>query len=74
MLAGLAGMLQAAGLTSASPIIATGYELQAIAAVVIGGTLLTGGSGSLLGTAAGVLLLGIFPTGLLEFAIRSAKL
>lgn len=58
VLAGIAGMLQAAQLVSASPIIATGYELQAIAAVVIGGTLLTGGAGSLVGTAAGVLLLG----------------
>lgn len=57
-LAGIAGMLQASQLVSASPIIATGYELQAIAAVVIGGTLLTGGAGSLVGTAAGVLLLG----------------
>lgn len=57
-LAGVAGMLQASQLVSASPIIATGYELQAIAAVVIGGTLLTGGAGSLVGTAAGVLLLG----------------
>jgi len=57
-LAGVAGMLQASQLVSASPIIATGYELQAIAAVVIGGTLLTGGAGSLIGTAAGVLLLG----------------
>jgi ribose/xylose/arabinose/galactoside ABC-type transport system permease subunit len=58
VLAGVAGMLQAAQLVSASPIIAVGYELQAIAAVVIGGTLLTGGSGTLIGTAAGVLLLG----------------
>ena len=57
-LAGVAGMLQASQLVSASPIIATGYELQAIAAVVIGGTLLTGGAGSLIGTGAGVLLLG----------------
>jgi len=57
-LAGIAGMLQAAQLVSASPIIAVGYELQAISAVVIGGTLLTGGSGTLIGTAAGVVLLG----------------
>ncbi len=57
-LAGLAGMLQAAQLVSASPIIAVGYELQAISAVVIGGTLLTGGAGTLVGTAAGVVLLG----------------
>jgi ribose transport system permease protein len=36
-----------------------GYELTAIAAVVIGGTLLTGGAGSMTGTAAGVLLLAV---------------
>jgi ribose transport system permease protein len=71
MLAGLAGMLQAAGLTSASPIIATGYELQAIAAVVIGGTLLTGGSGSLLGTAAGVLLLGVNYSIIVELQLKT---
>lgn len=37
--------------------IGVGYELTAIAAVIIGGTLLTGGAGSITGTAAGVLLL-----------------
>ena len=39
--------------------IGVGYELTAIAAVIIGGTLLTGGAGSVVGTAAGVLLLAI---------------
>jgi ribose transport system permease protein len=72
MLAGLAGMLQAAQLVSASPIIASGYELSTIAAVVIGGTLLTGGSGSLLGTAAGVLLLGAITSILTELQLQSA--
>jgi len=71
VLAGLAGMLQAAQLVSASPIIATGYELQAIAAVVIGGTLLTGGSGSLLGTAAGVVLLGVINSFIVELQLDS---
>ena len=70
-LAGVAGMLQAAQLVSASPIIATGYELQAIAAVVIGGTLLTGGSGSLLGTAAGVVLLGVINSFIVELQLDS---
>jgi len=70
-LAGVAGMLQAAQLVSASPIIATGYELQAIAAVVIGGTLLTGGSGSLIGTAAGVLLLGTINAFIVELQLDS---
>jgi ribose/xylose/arabinose/galactoside ABC-type transport system permease subunit len=70
-LAGIAGMLQAAQLVSASPIIATGYELQAIAAVVIGGTLLTGGAGSLVGTAAGVLLLGTINAFIQELQLDS---
>ena len=70
-LAGIAGMLQAAQLISASPIIATGYELQAIAAVVIGGTLLTGGAGSLIGTAAGVLLLGTINAFIVELQLDS---
>ncbi len=70
-LAGVAGMLQAAQLVSASPIIATGYELQAIAAVVIGGTLLTGGAGSLIGTAAGVLLLGAINAAIVELQLDS---
>ena len=71
VLAGIAGMLQAAQLVSASPIIATGYELQAIAAVVIGGTLLTGGSGSLIGTAAGVVLLGVINSFIVELQLDS---
>lgn len=59
MLAGAAGMLNAARLQSGVTNIGTGYELTAIAAVVIGGTLLVGGAGSVLGTLAGVLLLAV---------------
>jgi galactofuranose transport system permease protein len=58
-LAGLAGALNASRLQSGVTNIGLGYELTAIAAVVIGGTLLTGGSGSVAGTAAGVLLLAV---------------
>ena len=47
---------------SGNPLIAIGMELDAIAAVVIGGTLLTGGSGYVLGTVFGVLVLGIIQT------------
>jgi len=57
--AGGAGMLNASRLQSGVTNIGVGYELTAIAAVVIGGTLLTGGAGSVIGTAAGVLLLAI---------------
>jgi galactofuranose transport system permease protein len=58
-LAGAAGALNASRLQSGVTNIGLGYELTAIAAVVIGGTLLTGGSGSVAGTAAGVLLLAV---------------
>jgi len=57
LLAGLAGLLVAARSSSGLSTIGNGLELEAIAAVVIGGTLLSGGSGSLTGTLAGVLLL-----------------
>jgi ribose transport system permease protein len=59
LLATLAGMMVAARSGSGLSSIAQGWELQAIAAVVIGGTLLTGGKGSMVGTLAGVLLLGV---------------
>jgi ribose transport system permease protein len=59
LLAGLAGTLNAARLSSGVTILGTGMELDVIAAVVIGGTLLTGGAGSVSGTVAGVLLLGV---------------
>ncbi|MFI6291503.1 ABC transporter permease [Nonomuraea sp. NPDC050790] len=59
LLAGLAGALNAARLSSGVTILGIGMELDAIAAVVIGGTLLTGGAGGVTGTVAGVLLLGV---------------
>ena len=49
----------ASRLGAGQPVAGTGYELDAIAAVVIGGTLLTGGQGSVLSTLVGVLLLGV---------------
>lgn len=58
-MAGTAGALNASRLQSGVTNIGAGYELTAIAAVIIGGTLLTGGAGSIVGTAAGVLLLAI---------------
>lgn len=56
LLAGFAGVLTAAYLQSGVTVIGVGTELDAIAAVVIGGTLLTGGAGTVAGTAVGVLL------------------
>jgi ribose/xylose/arabinose/galactoside ABC-type transport system permease subunit len=59
LLAGLAGAINAAKLGSGVTVLGSGMELDAIAAVVIGGTLLTGGAGTIAGTVAGVLLLGV---------------
>lgn len=59
LLTGLAGAINAARLGSGVTVIGAGMELDAIAAVVIGGTLLTGGAGTIAGTVAGVLLLGV---------------
>ena len=58
-LAGLAGVILAAQFGAGQPIEGVGWELFAIASVVVGGTLLTGGVGSVGTTLAGVLLLGI---------------
>jgi ribose transport system permease protein len=58
-LAGFAGVLLAAQFGAGQPIEGVGWELFAIAATVVGGTLLTGGIGSVGGTLAGVLLLGL---------------
>ena len=59
LLAGLAGALNASRLQSGVTNIGTGYELTAIASVIVGGTLLTGGAGSVSGTVSGVLLLAV---------------
>lgn len=60
-LAGLGGVLLASRVLSAPPTAAQGYELDAITAVVVGGTLLTGGVGSVRGTVVGLLIIGILP-------------
>jgi ribose transport system permease protein len=59
LLSAVAGIIHAGQLNQGSPNDGLGYELDAIAAVVIGGTSLAGGSGSMGGTLAGALLLGI---------------
>ena len=58
-LAGLAGVILASRLGAGQPNAALGWELDAIAAVVVGGTLLTGGQGGVTSTLFGVLLLGV---------------
>ena len=59
VMAGLAGAILAAQFGAGQPTEGTGWELFAIAAVVVGGTLLTGGEGSVVATLGGVLLLGL---------------
>ncbi|XAS71890.1 ABC transporter permease [Micrococcaceae bacterium Sec5.1] len=61
---GLAGVIIAARLNSAQPGQGMGYELQAIAAVVIGGTSLAGGKGSIVGTVIGALIMSVLTNGL----------
>lgn len=63
-LAGLSGMVLAARLDSVQPSSGVSYELDAIAAVVIGGTSLSGGTGGIGGTIIGVLIIGILRNGL----------
>ncbi|MDQ5809812.1 MAG: ABC transporter permease [Actinomycetota bacterium] len=58
-LAGLAGALLAARLSAGQPVAGAAWELDAIAAVVVGGTLLTGGAGTMGGSLVGVLILGV---------------
>lgn len=57
--AGLAGVILASGFGAGQPLEGIGWELSAIASVVVGGTLLTGGLGSVPATVAGALLLGL---------------
>jgi len=61
---GIAGILIASRLNSAQPALGQGYELEAIAAVVIGGTSLSGGRGTVLGTLIGALIISVLANGL----------
>lgn len=61
---GIAGILIASRLNSAQPALGLGYELEAIAAVVIGGTSLSGGRGTILGTLIGALIMAVLTNGL----------
>jgi ribose transport system permease protein len=75
MLSGLSAsvcaLLLVARLDSAQPIAGIGYELDAIAAVVIGGTSLLGGSGSVIGTLIGALIMSVLRNGLNLLGVSS---
>lgn len=62
--AGIAGIIMAARLNSAQPALGAGYEMDAIAAAVIGGTSLSGGEGTILGTVIGAFIISVLTNGL----------
>ncbi|MBW4566150.1 MAG: ribose ABC transporter permease [Mojavia pulchra JT2-VF2] len=64
LMAGLAGIMSASRLYSASGLLGQGYELDAIAAVILGGTSFTGGIGTITGTLLGALIIAILNNGL----------
>jgi ribose transport system permease protein len=66
---GIAGVLAASRLSSAQPVGGQGLELEAIAAVVIGGTSLQGGRGSIVGTMVGALIVAVLTNGLRVTAV-----
>ena len=68
---GFAGVLTAARLYSALPSMGEGAEMNAIAAVVLGGTMMTGGSGTLGGTLIGALIIGVMNNGLNLMGVSS---
>ncbi|MFI9560909.1 ABC transporter permease [Nonomuraea endophytica] len=68
-LAGVAGVLTLGFFASGQPTIGQGYELQAIAAAIIGGTPLRGGSGTVWGSVLGTVILGTVASGLVYFGV-----
>jgi ribose/xylose/arabinose/galactoside ABC-type transport system permease subunit len=70
-LAGLGGGILTAQIGSGSPTMGTGFELTAISAVVIGGTALTGGRGSILGTIVGSLVMSTLANGLIILGVST---
>lgn len=71
LMSALAGAILTSRLNSAQPTAGTAYELDAIAAVVLGGTSLTGGKGRIVGTLIGVLIIGVLNNGLNLLGVSS---
>ena len=70
VLAGMAGVIHASQLYSAEPASGQGFELNAIAAVVVGGTSFTGGIGTMRGTIIGAIIIGILDKGLNQAGVH----
>lgn len=68
---GIAGVLTLAYLRTTDPLVGTGYEILVIAAAIIGGTALSGGSGSVIGAMFGAILISAIRTGLTFFGVTS---
>ncbi len=71
LMAVVSGLVLTSRLNSAQPTAGSAYEMDAIAAVVLGGTSMTGGSGSLTGTLIGILILGVLNNGLNLLGVSS---
>ncbi len=68
-MAGLAGVISSIRVSAANPNSGQGYELEVIAMVVIGGTVLTGGRGTIIGTVLGVLILRLMRNGIVLIGV-----
>ena len=69
MMASLAGVISSLRTSAANPNSGTGYELEVIAMVVIGGTALTGGRGTIIGTVLGILILRVMRNGIVLIGV-----
>ena len=69
VMAALAGVISSVRVSAANPNSGTGYELEVIAMVVIGGTVLTGGRGTIIGTVLGVLILRLMRNGIVLIGV-----
>jgi ribose/xylose/arabinose/galactoside ABC-type transport system permease subunit len=70
LLCGLAGLIITGRLNSGNPNAGTNFDMDSIAAVIVGGTALSGGSGTILGTMLGALLMGVIRNGLVLLGVN----
>lgn len=70
LLAGLSGLIQSAQIMSGGSTMATGWELDVISAVIIGGTSLLGGAGRVWSTLIGVVFLGVLANGMVLLDVK----